>query len=144
MKYKFIFLVFINKKPVVIGNLLKRKVENKLAFRQKTFIVDIEKPSSQYDTTLLYYIDFENGKQLFFEKDIEKTPSRALIDTVVNQNVISSIVKNIGQDKMQLLFFAIIGGVLGALISGLIAVVHYTNEIQALLSEVPTEEVILI
>lgn len=129
MQIKIIFYVFANNRPIIIKTLVRRNFINQISFQKRTFIIDIEKPTAQYEKTYLYYINFENAVQLFFDKQTVITPNADLIDTVVNQSVIDKIAKNISTDKKQLLMFGILGFIMGVLIAALLCVIYYTNQI---------------
>lgn len=130
---------YVHEKPVLVKSLTFRKFVERVSWLSKTFIIDSTKPTVQTDRSFIYFMDFSNGTQIQFEKTENSLPTPAFLDVVVNQNVLEKITKNLSTDKMQLIVYGIIGALLGGMLTALIAILYYTNQITELLAGMPTE-----
>lgn len=136
IKYKLIFvrLEFSN---LTIMKIVKIKSIKKIySIDNKTFNIDIEKPTLIDKLTRIYYLNYDSGSQLLFN-EVKAILNPNELDEVVNNKLLHDLM-NSTLDMKDKIINLIIGAVLGAMISAFICLLYLNSKIEEIYAQFVT------
>lgn len=133
IKYKIVFvqLEFSNLSIIKIVNL--KKIVSIYTNSGKTYNIDIEKPTIIDKLTRIYYLNSENGSQLYFN-EIKAILNPTELDEVINNKMLHDLL-NSTLDMKDKIINLIIGAVMGAMVTGFLAMLYMNSKLEEIYSQ---------
>lgn len=140
-KKKKYYVIYCVKEQDVFNILKKRRIRGSnqvVRFRKGTYVINISFPTYVKGLRVFYFIDIKKGQQLAKNTEIakghilfkENAKDKALIspqflDMFISQKIVGQLTSNLSDNAMKmniitLIFGAIMGGLVGYIIAGVI------------------------
>ena len=111
-----------------------KRLSEPIRLNNRTYCVDVEHPTYYNDMSRVYILDYESGNQLsFYEASALMDPKS--FDKIYQRKIIEELARGIMKNTKELIVYAILGGIVGALIAVVICMAIYTGKIQEILSQ---------
>jgi hypothetical protein len=105
-----------------------------ISYKKREYKIDLTKPLYKTGGNTLYFMDIDSGDQLSFNV-IESQANPEDLDIIVGQRIIRELTKGVIDNKSQLIFYAIVGLAIGALLMGFILSMYYNDKIEKIYNE---------
>lgn len=120
-RYIAIFCINEGNNQVVLGKKAFKPTNNKISYKDKTFLIDIKKPTYIKNLTLYYFYNINSGLILLNKKESTYSLNPDIMDKVMSQNIINQLTAGLMDKKIKanliiMIFFCLFGGLIGYII----------------------------
>lgn len=124
-KKKRYYCIFCIKEQNVYVRLKKKRfdpLKGNITYKNRSFVIDVNKPSYSYKMKVYYFIDLFDDTQISFDTTGE-TMNSEVIDMVLHKHVIRDLATRLTANAMIFnIFVAVIGLIIGGLVGYVIAI----------------------
>lgn len=121
-KYYAVFTVNQNEVQNVVGFKRIKPTMNKVSFKRKTFLLQIEYPSYIKGRKIYYFFNLKDGQLLFNKTSKESIINPEMLDSVLSRSIISQLTSNLNTKwkvELPLMIFCMgFGGMIGFVVAG--------------------------
>lgn len=133
IEFKVYILRMMNSVYVIEKIIKLKEIPKLVSYQDKKYALDASNPSFLLGNAYCYFFDID-GKQLSFiaSKSLIKPED---LDIIVGQKIIRELTSGVLDNKKDLILWALLGAIFGALIMGIVLVMYYSDKMNQMLAE---------